>query len=93
MIFLSMDRPEHRGTDRLKERGLDIVTGLQLSRAEMLRGLGVFLNTDRPEHHSTDRLKERGVEKGNSPRSTLRGPPLVRVVLPAGLIEVTFQTA
>ena len=47
--------------------------GLQLSSAEVLRGLRNFLNMDRPEHHSIDRLKERGVEKGSgrhcSPRS------------------------
>ena len=47
--------------------------GLQLGRAEMLRGLRYFLNIYRPVHHSTDRLKERGVEKGSGRHSTLRG--------------------
>ena len=51
----------------------DITSGLQLGRAEMLRGLRNFLNMDRPEHHSTDRLKETGVEKGSGRRSTLQG--------------------
>ena len=51
----------------------DITSGLQLGRAEVLRGLRNLLNMDRPEHHSTDRLKERGVEKGSSRHSTLQG--------------------
>ena len=51
----------------------DITLGLQLGRAEVLRGLRNFLNTDRAEHHSTDRLKERGDEKGSGQHSTLRG--------------------
>ena len=73
--------------DRLASTA-DITSGLQLVRAEVLRGLTNFLNMDRPEHHSTDRLKERGVadippsEVGNdlfSTRQTLalfRGQPL-----------------
>ena len=36
----------------------DIASGLQIGRAEMLRGLRNFLNMDRPEHHSIDHLKE-----------------------------------
>ena len=48
--------------DRLASTA-DITSGLQLGRAEVLRGLRNFLNMDRPEHHSIDRLKERGVEK------------------------------
>ena len=40
----------------------DITSGLQLGRAEVLRGLRNFLNMDRQEHHDSDRLKERGVE-------------------------------
>ena len=51
----------------------DITSGLQLGRAEVLRGLRKFLNMDRPEHHSIDRLKERGVEKGSGRHSTLQG--------------------
>ena len=51
----------------------DITSGLQLGRAEVLRGLRNFLNTDKPEHHSIDRLKERGVEKGSGRHSTLQG--------------------
>ena len=42
----------------------DITSGLQLGRAEVLRGLRNFLNMDRPEHHSIDLQAERGVEKG-----------------------------
>ena len=49
----------------------DITSGLQLGRAEALRGLRNFLNIDRPEHHSIDRLKERGEEKGSSQHSIL----------------------
>ena len=47
--------------------------GLQLGRAELLRGLRTFLNMDRSEHHSIDHLKERGVEKGSGRHSTLQG--------------------
>ena len=49
------------------------ISGLQLGRAEVLRGLRNFLSTDKPEHHSTDRLKERGVEKESGRHSTLQG--------------------
>ena len=58
--------------DRLASTA-NITSGLQLSRAEVLRGLRNFLNTDKPEHHSFDRLKERGVEKGSGRHSTLEG--------------------
>ena len=51
----------------------DIPSGLQLGRAEVLRGLRNFLSRDKPEHHSTDRLKERGVKKGSCRHSTLQG--------------------
>ena len=51
--------------------GQDITTGLQLSRAEVLRGLRNFLNKDRPEHQSVDLLKEKGEEKGSGRQSTL----------------------
>ena len=51
----------------------DITSGLQLGRAELLRGLRNFLNMDRPEHHNIDRLEERGAEKGSGRHSTLRG--------------------
>ena len=44
--------------DRLTSTA-DITYGLQLGRAEVLRGLRNFLNTDRPEHHSIDRMKEK----------------------------------
>ena len=60
--------PGHAGvsgnerTDRLASTA-DITSGLQLGRAEVLRGLRNFLNMDRPEHHSNDCQKERGVEK------------------------------
>ena len=56
--------------DRLASTA-DITSGLQLGRAEVLRGLRNFLNMDRPEHHSIDRPKERGVESGR--HSTLQG--------------------
>ena len=70
--------PGHAGVsgneraDRLASTA-DITSGLQLGRAEVLRGLRNFLNTDKPEHHSTDHLKERGVEKGSGRHSTLQG--------------------
>ena len=51
----------------------DITSGLQVGRAEVLRGLKNFLNMDRPEHHSNDRLKERGVERGSGRHPTLQG--------------------
>ena len=50
-----------------------ILSGLQLGRTEVLRGLRNFLNMDRLEHHSINRLKERGVERGNGRHSTLQG--------------------
>ena len=70
--------PGHAGvswnerTDRLASSA-DVTSGLQLSRADNLRGLRNFLNMDRPEHHSIDRLKERGVEKGSGRHSTVQG--------------------
>ena len=70
--------PGHAGVsgneraDRLASTA-DITSGLQLGRAEVLRGLRNFLSTDKPEHHSIDRLKERGVEKGSGRHSTLQG--------------------
>ena len=70
--------PGHAGVsgnereDRLASTA-DITSGLQLGRAEVLRGLRNFLNMDRPEHDSTDGLKERGVEKGSGRQSTLQG--------------------
>ena len=71
-------RPGHAGVsgneraDRLASAA-DITSGLQLGRAEVLRGLRNFLSTDKPEHHSIDRLKERGLEKGSARHSTLKG--------------------
>ena len=70
--------PGHAGVsgneraDRLASTA-DITSGLQLGRAEVLRGLRNFLSTDKPEHHSIDGLKERGVEKGSGQHSTLQG--------------------
>ena len=71
--------PGHTGVsgneraDRLASTA-DITSGLQLGRAEVLRGLRNFLNTDKPEHHSIDRLKERSGERKrptfHPPRST-----------------------
>ena len=75
---LELDCPGHAGVsgneraDRLASTA-DITSGLQLGRAEVLRGLRNFLSTDKPEHHSIDRLKERGVEKGSGRHSTLQG--------------------
>ena len=51
--------------DRLASTA-DITSGLQLGRAEVLRGWRNFLNMDRPQHHSIDHLKERGVETGRA---------------------------
>ena len=70
--------PGHTGVigneraDRLASTA-NVTSGLQLCRAEVLRGLRNFLNIDRPEHHSMDHLKERGVEKGSDRSSTLPG--------------------
>ena len=58
--------------DRLASTA-DNTSGLQLGRAEVLRGLRNFLSTNKPEHHSIDRLMERGVEKGSGRHSTLQG--------------------
>ena len=54
----------NEGADRLAST-VDITSGLQLGRVEVLRGLTNFLNMDRSENHSTERLQERGVEKGS----------------------------
>ena len=53
--------------DRLASTA-DITFGLQLGRAEVLRGLRNFLNMDRPGHHSSDRPKEErcGERKGKT---------------------------
>ena len=59
----------NRQADRLASTA-NIIFGLQLGRAEVLRGLRNFLNMDRPEHHRTDHLKESGVEKGSGRHST-----------------------
>ena len=69
--------PGHAGVsgneraDRLASTTV-ITFGLQLGRAELLRGLRNFLNMDRPEHHSIDRLTERGVKKRKRPRERER---------------------
>ena len=70
--------PGHAGVsgnerpDRLASTA-DMTYGLQLGRAEVLRGLRNFLNMDRPEHHNTDRLKERRVDKGSGRHSIRQG--------------------
>ena len=70
--------PGHAGVsgneraDRLASTA-DIISGLQLGRAEVLRGLRNFLNMDRPEHHSTDRLS------GERKRPTFH-PPSSRTI-------------
>ena len=76
--------PGHAGVsgnelaDRLASTA-DITSGLQLGRAEVLRGLRNFISTDNPEHHSIDRLKERRVEKGSGRHSTLPRPRTICV--------------
>ena len=66
--------PGHAGVsgneraDRLASTA-DITSGLQLGRAEVLRGLRNFLNMHRPYLHSINGLKERG----SSRHSTLQG--------------------
>ena len=45
----------------------DITSGLQLGRAEVLKGMRNFVNTDRPEHHSTDRERKEKQRKGFPP--------------------------
>ena len=60
--------PGHAGVsgneraDRLAST-LNITFGLQLGRAEVLRGLRIILNMDRPEQQGIDRLKERELRK------------------------------
>ena len=73
MDLLSWARRVSRNerADRLAST-VDITSGLQLGRAEVIRGLRNFLNTDKPEHHSIDCLKERGVERGSGRHSTLQ---------------------
>ena len=51
----------------------DIITGLQLDKAEVLRGLREYLNIDGPEQYSADHLEERGVEKKSGQHFTLWG--------------------
>ena len=46
---------ENEQADRMASTA-DITSGLQLGRAEVLRGLRNFLNMDKPEHHSVDHL-------------------------------------
>ena len=58
--------------DRLAST-VDMTSGLQLGRAEVLKGLRNFLNMDRPDHNNIDCLKERGVKKGSNWYSTLWG--------------------
>ena len=58
--------------DRLASTA-DITSGLQLSKAEVPKGLRNFLNMDRPEHHRINYLKERGMEKGGGRYFTFRG--------------------
>ena len=62
----------NRRADKLASTA-DITAGLQLGRAEVLRGLRNFLKMDRLKHHSIDCLKDRGVEKRSGRYSNLRG--------------------
>ena len=59
--------------DRLA-RIADITSGLQLGRAEVLRGLRNFLNLDRPEHQSPE-----GKRSGERKRPTFH-PPRLRTI-------------
>ena len=52
-------------TVSVNERADDITSGLQLSRAEVLRGLRNVPNMERQKHYSIDRLKEIGVDRGS----------------------------
>ena len=56
-------KKEEELADRLASTA-DITSGLQLGRAEVLRGLRNVLNMDRPDLFNTDRPKKKGVEKG-----------------------------
>ena len=47
---------------------MNITTGLQLGRTEVLRSLRTFQSKDRPEYHSNDHLKE----KSDAPPSDLK---------------------
>ena len=55
-----------------EESTANITSGLQLGRAEVLKGLRNSLNMNRSEHHSIDRLKVRGAENRSGRHSTLR---------------------
>ena len=74
-----VDLPSWASRSQRKDRAnklastVDILSGLQFGKVEMLRGLRNFLNMDRPEHHSKDCLKERGVENESSQYSALQG--------------------
>ena len=67
--------PGHASENALADRlsSTADTSGLQLGRAEVLRGYRNFLNMDSPEHHSLDLLKERRVEEKIGRRSILRG--------------------
>ena len=56
-------------SDRLA-RTVNLPTGLQLGRAEVLRGLGTFLDKGRPERRSTDCLRVRRNRERSGRRST-----------------------
>ena len=69
--------PGHAGvsgnerTDRLAGTA-DITSGLQLGRAEVLRGFRNFIMMDRPEHHSIDQKEEWRKEATDIPPSTIQ---------------------
>ena len=69
--------PGHAGVsgneraDRLAST-IDITSGLQLGKAEVLRGLRKFLNMDGPDHHSIDRLRK--TRSGERKRPTFHPP-------------------
>ena len=61
----------------------DITTGLQRSKAEVLRCLGRLWSVDRPEQYNIDHLKEKGGETENGVHSFIHGRESTCSVRPA----------
>ena len=86
--------PGHAGVsgneraDRLASTA-DITSGLQLGRAEVLRGLRNFLNTGKPEHHSIDRPE--GKRSGERKRSTFHPPRSTTICVQPGKYWYCFE--
>ena len=83
--------PGHAGVsgnewaDRLASTA-DITSGLQLGRAEVLRGLRNFLNTDKPEHHSFE-----GKRSGKKKRPTFHRPRSRTIYVQPGRYGHSFE--